>query len=360
MNEDFLSDKLLQRKASGAIRQLKTDRLAVDFCSNDYLGIVKHQLLNIPSNYSHGSTGSRLISGNDANIEILEKKITAFHHAPAGLLFNSGYDANLGLLSCVPQKGDTILYDELSHASIRDGIRLSFARSFSFRHNDIEDLGKKLSLATGNIFVITEAVFSMDGDTAPLKEIVALTDKYNGKLIVDEAHSTGILGNKGEGLVQLLNLEKQCFARIHTFGKAMGCHGAIVLGSETLREYLINFCRPFIYTTAISPAAVAAIDAAYTVVERMTKERERLNTLIKYFRIKAHHLDLTNSATAIQGVLFPGNEKVKSIAEKLRSKDFDVRPILYPTVPLNTERLRVVIHSFNTEEQLTEMIRMIG
>src|SRR5207249_2240995 len=156
-------------------------------------------------------------------------------------IFNSGYDANTGLLSCVPLRGDTIIYDYLSHASIRDGIRLSLALSFSFRHNDLEDLEKKLKMASGNIFVVTESVFSMDGDKAPLQQLINLCQQYHANVIVDEAHATGVIGNKGEGLVQALGLQKKCFARVHTFGKACGVHGAIILGTGILRHYLINF-----------------------------------------------------------------------------------------------------------------------
>lgn len=360
MNEDFLSVKLTQRKTSGALRQLRSGCPAIDFCSNDYLGIVKNRLISLSDELAHGSTGSRLISGNDARTEELENDIARFHNAAAGLLFNSGYDANLGLLSAVSQKGDTILYDELSHASIRDGIRLSFARAYSFAHNDTRDLQKKIRQATGNIFIVTESVFSMDGDTAPLKEIAELAVEHKAHLIVDEAHAIGVIGSKGEGLVQSLKLENYCFARIHTFGKALGCHGAIILGSVLLKNYLINFSRPFIYTTALPPVAIAAIRAAYSIIPGMEKERRQLNELIELFRQQAKHLQLTNSQTPIQGVLIPGNEQVKAIAAKLQEGNIDVRPILYPTVPLHTERLRVVIHSFNTAEELTEMLKLIG
>ena len=249
MNEDFLDKKLGERRVANALRSLtwSIDN-KTDFCSNDYLGIVKNKLIekSLPDNLSHGSTGSRLLSGNYELIEETENFIANFHEAAAGLIFNSGYDANTGLLSCVPQKGDVIIYDQLSHASIRDGIRLSFASSFSFLHNDITDLEKKLSAAVHlhqNIFVVTESVFSMDGDKAPLIEISNLCEKYNAGLIVDEAHATGVIGEKGEGLVQHLDLQKKCFARIHTFGKACGCHGAVVLGSATIKKLSYQFFK---------------------------------------------------------------------------------------------------------------------
>ena len=271
MNEDFLQRKLNKRTEQNAFRTLRLAGNKIDFCSNDYLGIVKNNLVQpylIPD-VKHGSTGSRLLTGNYAIIEETEKFVAAFHDAESGLIFNSGYDANIGLISCVPQKDDIIIYDKLSHASIRDGIRLSFAESFSFLHNDLHDLENKLAsvpTANGrNIFVVTESVFSMDGDMAPLKEIVILCEKYKANVIVDEAHATGVIGNKGEGLVQLLDLQERCFARVHTFGKSCGVHGAIVLGSHDLRNYLINFARPFIYSTALPESSLAAINASYNI-----------------------------------------------------------------------------------------------
>src|SRR5579871_2686507 len=231
MNDDFLNKKINERKAQNAFRQLRLPEGKIDFCSNDYLGIVKNDLIGRRSSdvgHRLGSTGSRLLSGNYLLIEETEKQIAIFHEAEAGLIFNSGYDANVGLLSCIPQRGDTIIYDYLSHASIRDGIRLSFAESFSFAHNRLDDLEKKLKVSKGNVFVVTESVFSMDGDCAPLNEIVSLCEKYNAHLILDEAHATGVVGEKGEGLAQHLGLHEKFFARMHTFGKAVGCHGAIV------------------------------------------------------------------------------------------------------------------------------------
>ena len=362
MNEDFLRRKLNQRRDASALRELRLKQAEIDFCSNDYLGIVKRNLIHNNNHNRHlatGSTGSRLISGNYELIEYAEKEIAAFHHAPAGLIFNSGYDANLGLLGTIPQRNDTVLYDHLSHASIRDGIRLSHAFSFSFAHNDVADLEKKLIAATGKIFVVTESVFSMDGDKAPLAEIADLCTAYNAMLIVDEAHATGVLGNKGEGLVQDLGIEDRCFARVHTFGKAVGCHGAIVVGSENLKQYLVNFCRPFIYTTAMPPAAVNAIINAYTIFPEMDAEREHIRMLIGKFRQKAANFRLCNSVTPIQGVIIPGNDTVKTAAKTARENGYDVRAILYPTVPAGMERLRIVLHSFNTPSEVEQLTAIL-
>jgi 8-amino-7-oxononanoate synthase len=210
MNEDFLHKKLNERKQQNAYRQLRLPNEKTDFSSNDYLGMVKNGLIPSQSSHElkHGATGSRLLSGNYALIEETEKLIAAFHDADAGLIFNSGYDANIGLLSSVPQREDTIIYDQLSHASIRDGIRLSFAQSFSFVHNSLADLEEKLRISKGNIFVVTESVFSMDGDMSPIPEILALCEKYKAHLIIDEAHATGVIGERGEGLVQSLHFKK--------------------------------------------------------------------------------------------------------------------------------------------------------
>jgi 8-amino-7-oxononanoate synthase len=363
MNEDFLNRKLQQRRENFAFRELRIKQGMVDFCSNDYLGIVTNKLIKISKDDEtekfHGSTGSRLISGNYPLIDEVETQLADFHHSPAGLIFNSGYDANLGLLGTIPQRNDTVIYDQLSHASIRDGIRLSHAFSFSFEHNNTDDLEKKLQVATGNIFVVTESVFSMDGDTAPLAEIAGLCKSYNALLIVDEAHATGVTGKRGEGLVQSLGLEAGCFARIHTFGKALGCHGAIVLGSITLRNYLINFSRAFIYTTGMPASAVLAIQRSYALFPAMEPERSQLNGLIKKFRELSTGLRLCHSVTPIQGVIIPGNELVKQAAKLLQENGLDVRAILYPSVPKGQERLRIVLHSFNTIEQVEKMVEIL-
>lgn len=365
MNENFLSEKLEERKQANALRSLVISEGKVDFCSNDYLGIVKNNLLSVSENnyLPHGSTGSRLLSGNYKLVEHTENFIADFHDSDAGLIFNSGYDANIGLLASVPQKGDVIIYDQLSHASIRDGIRLSFATSLSFIHNDIADLEKKLSassFSSKNIFVVTESVFSMDGDIAPLNEISLLCEKYKAGLIVDEAHATGVVGERGEGLVQKLDLQPQCFARIHTFGKACGCHGAAILGSKNLKQYLINFARPFIYSTALPPSEVNTIAASYKLFPSMNKERSLLNQLVQLFKETNLKYKLIKSETPIQGVVIPGNDEVKTVAAILQQKNFDVRPILYPTVPKGSERLRIVLHSYNSASEVSQLIDLLN
>lgn len=359
--ENFLHKKLQERKEQDAFRSLKLPQGKVDFCSNDYLGIIQYGLLETSEAHwlRHGSGGSRLLAGNDVLTESTEQLLASFHQSEAALLYNSGYDANLGLLSAVPQRGDTILYDYLSHASIRDGIRLSFAQSFSFKHNDTADLEKRLQAATGNIFVVTESVFSMDGDQAPLAEILSLCEKYDAHLVVDEAHATGVIGERGEGLVQQLQLQERIFARVVTFGKAVGCHGAVVLGSRTLRDYLINFSRSFIYTTALPQSAIRAIRDAYALFPGMKRERNYLAQLIRLFQETEIPQAKLVSLTPIQVVVIPGNDAVKEMAAKLQDAGLDVRPILYPTVPSGSERLRIVLHAFNNEPDLRKLLSIL-
>ncbi len=362
-NDHFLNKKLEERKQQNAFRQLRLPDAKIDFCSNDYLGIVKNNLLAPLINGDQlktGSTGSRLLAGNYALIEQVENEIAAFHQSQTALIFNSGFDANLGVLSSVPQRGDTIIYDSLCHASIRDGIRLSAANSFSFAHNDVDDLEKKLRhvavAADKNIFIVSETVFSMDGDFCTLKQLVALSKKYHAHLIIDEAHATGIIGEKGEGLVQYLHLQHEIFCRIHTFGKACGCHGAAVLGSLQLRDYLINFARSFIYSTALPEHDVAVIRASYQTFPFMINQRKHLQEIISMFQSADIGYQKLTSQTPVQGVIVPGNDEAKKLAKRLQESNLDIRPILYPTVAKGAERLRIVLHAFNTKGELQLLI----
>ncbi|HEY2725527.1 MAG TPA: pyridoxal phosphate-dependent aminotransferase family protein, partial [Parafilimonas sp.] len=245
-----------------------------------------------------------------------------------------------------------------------DGIRLSFAQSFSFAHNDTNELEKKLKAVPINadrkIFVITESVFSMDGDFCCLQEIIDLCKKFNAHLIIDEAHATGVIGEKGEGFVQKENMQNEIFCRIYTYGKACGVHGAAVVGSKKLKDYLINFARSFIYTTALPEHAVAAINASYQTFPFLHNERNHLKELINYFQHAALRFKKLVSETPIQVIIIPGNDLVKQIASQLQTANLDVRPILYPTIPAGKERLRIVLHSFNTKEQLQILIENLS
>ncbi|MEC5164907.1 8-amino-7-oxononanoate synthase [Flavobacterium sp. PL11] len=368
-----LVDKLSERSQNNSLRKLLQTGTKIDFSSNDYLGFAKseelydsvHQFLSKNNGKTNGATGSRLLSGNHPLYEITEDYIAQFHHSEAALIFNSGYDANIGFFSSVPQRNDVILYDELCHASIRDGIKMSNAKAFKFIHNDFEDL-EKLILRNGNslIYIVTESVFSMDGDCPNLEELVSLSDKYHCYLVVDEAHALGVFGSKGEGLVQMLGLQDYVFARIMTFGKGLGCHGAAILGSVQLKEYLINFARSFIYTTGLSPHSVATILIAYQYLDKDLKSIDALKHNIIHFNQQLNLIGLkqlfVRSKSAIQSAIIPGNQKVKAIANELQKNGFDVKAILSPTVSEGQERLRFCLHSYNSEEEINRILLLLS
>lgn len=347
------------REEAGALRKLSTSS-GTDFSSNDYLGFAINKRISVKAalalheteDKKNGSGASRLIAGHNELFEKCEAMLADFHNAEEALIFNSGYDANIGFFGCIATRNDTIIYDYLSHASIRDGIRLSQAKAFSFDHNNIEDLKKKLKNAQGTVFVAVEAVYSMDGDEAPLEELVKVCEKNNAYLVVDEAHSTGIYGN-GAGLCCQLEIEDQVFARLHTFGKAMGCHGAAWLGSKELKEYLINYSRSFIYTTALPAHSLHTLWAAYEELGQSKALMDRLQSNIQLFKDQLKsYAALLPSNSPIQGWLVPGNKAVVAAAEYLQSKGLDVRPIRYPTVPEGSERLRIILHAYNSTEEI--------
>jgi 8-amino-7-oxononanoate synthase len=362
--ENILQQQLTEREEKGLLRKLTNLNLPFDFCSNDYLGFARSEELqkNIEQEVKkhktkNGAGGSRLLSGNTTYIEETEQFIADFHQAESGLIFNSGYDANIGLLSSVPQRGDTIISDELIHASLIDGIRLSHANRLKFKHNNTDDLENKLKTTLGNRFVVVESVYSMNGDTAPLVEIAKICKQYNANLIVDEAHATGIFGRQGRGLVQQLNLEKEVFASVVTFGKALGIHGAIVLGSSILRDYLINFSRSFIYTTAAPLHNIIAVKNAYLMLAQsdkhllINKKIELYNQLIQPIK-----QCIIPSESAIQTIVFNNNKSTKAAAQHLQKNGFDVKAILSPTVPEGTERLRICLHTYNSDEEIKELV----
>ncbi|MBS1531699.1 MAG: 8-amino-7-oxononanoate synthase [Bacteroidetes bacterium] len=364
--EEFIRKRLEERKTQGTYRALKPEGRLIDFCSNDYLGFARSKVLKelIEKELGdkpaalNGSTGSRLLSGNTTYAEELEQQIAAFHKAEAGLIYNSGYDANVGLFSSLPQKGDTIIMDELAHASIIDGARLSFANRYNFRHNDLKSLEEKLQHAQGNCYVVIESVYSMNGDTPPMMEIAELTGKYQARLIVDEAHATGLYYN---GLANRFGLENKVFARIVTFGKALGCHGAIILCSNLLREYLINFSRSFIYTTAAPFHQLASVKCAYDLLASSHNEIQKLKDNITLFKknIGSKH-NLLPSDSAIQCIVIGGNERTRQLAKQLQGAGFDIRPILSPTVPTGSERLRICLHSYNTTEEIAALAETLN
>lgn len=372
---DHISQKLEERVQAGSKRQLTTADGLIDFVSNDYLGLSRSQALfeRIKNyDYSHetnlnGSTGSRLLAGNSATAQQLESKLAGIFKSEAALLFNSGYVANMALIASVPQRGDTILYDNLSHVCLKEGAFLSKANRYAFRHNDCNDLETKLKQATGHIYIIIESVYSMDGDLAPFGNILALAEKYEAKIIVDEAHSTGLYGAQGSGKLCALGLEEHLFARVHTFGKAMGVHGAVVCGSQTLIDYLVNFARPFIYTTALPVHSLFSIDAAFDYLsENMALQQESkdkifyFNSLFKQKIGDNPDIKKLESNTPIQPIIVPGNARAKAMAQALQKHGFDVRPILSPTVKEGSERLRISIHTHNTEQEIAALVNQLA
>lgn len=371
--------KINERKAQDAFRKLGENKThQVDFSSNDYLGFSKskvifnqtHQFLLDKNLLVNGATGSRLISGNFDLYTETEQYIADFHQSESALIYNSGYDANLGFFSAVLQKGDVILYDEYIHASIRDGIRLSLAKAYKFKHNDCLDLAKKVvqyqKNNSGNIYVVTESVFSMDGDIPDLVKMTQICTENQVYLIVDEAHALGVFGNQGSGLVQELELQESVFARIITFGKGLGCHGAAILGSQQLTDYLINFSRSFIYTTGLSPHSVAAIKTAYQTLtsDEFVTAQNQLKNIISHFNAELNRLKLSEifipSHSAIHCAVISGNEKVKLVAQQIQSQGFAVKAILSPTVPLGQERLRICLHAYNTPQQVTQVLELLS
>ncbi|MFC0779590.1 aminotransferase class I/II-fold pyridoxal phosphate-dependent enzyme [Flavobacterium sp. HJSW_4] len=369
---ESLNLKIESSKQNGLFRKLPVFNNLIDFSSNDYIGFSKsetiykhtHAYLLESEIFQNGATGSRLISGNHSLYQIAESFIAEFHEAETALIFNSGYDANFGFFSAIPQENDVVLYDELCHASIKDGIAMSKAQSHHFIHNDFEDLEQLiLKFSDATIYIVTETVFSMDGDCPNLEELIQLSEKYNCYLIVDEAHALGVFGEKGEGLTQYLQLHDRFFARIVTFGKGLGCQGAAILGSIALREYLINFARSFIYTTALSPHAVATIFTAYQQLENEKEAIEKLRQNIVFFNQQKNLLGLkpmfVHSKSPIHSAIVPGNKNVKELSEKLQNKGFDVQAILSPIVPEGQERLRFCIHSYNSKEEINEVLELV-
>lgn len=376
-----LIKKLKDRQAQNALRDLSSTKGLVDFSSNDYLGFANNekifantfQLLLNEDISQNGATGSRLISGNHDLYTNLEKQLAHFHKAESALVFNSGYDANIGFFSSVPQRNDLVFYDEYIHASIRDGIKLGNAKSFKFKHNDLE--GLKLSVERNRntldekeddeIYIVTESVFSMDGDSPDLKTLADYCSLEGLNLIVDEAHAVGVFGKKGEGLVQELEVEQKIFARITTFGKALGCNGAAILGNQKLKDFLVNFARSFIYTTGLSPHTIATGIASHNYLDSEDGKKETLvlQENISFFKNKLTSLQLDDffiaSNSAIHSCVVSGNTDVKKVSKKLADDGFMVKAILSPTVPNGEERLRFCLHSYNSKEEIGLSLQLL-
>jgi 8-amino-7-oxononanoate synthase len=366
---DVLLGILDKRKEEATYRSLQVNNGLIDFCSNDYLSFARSKEIQErvrfyenAHDHLYGATGARSISGNTQYAEELENYLAKFHGAEAGLLFNSGYDANVGLFSSIAKKNDSIICDELIHASIIDGCRLSYANRFRFAHNNLNELEKKLAQAKGNIFVAVESIYSMDGDMADLKPIANLCKKYGANLIVDEAHATGVFGHQGRGLANQMEAEDAIFARVHTFGKAMGCHGAIVVGPTVLRDYLINFARSFMFTTALPMHSLFHIKSSYEQMSTAVFDNKPLHELIHFFREgfpQREEVCLIESYSPVQSVVVPGSARAKKMAALLQQNGFDIRAIVSPSVPQGKERLRISLHLHNSIEEVKQLLECL-
>ena len=390
--EDHLKSLLEKRRQESKLRTLKSSPpKGVDFSSNDFLSLSTNSdfrrdflaALN-KSSFCLGSTGSRLLDGNSRFAEDLERNIAAFHGAETGLLTNSGFDANVSIFTCLPQPGDIIVYDELIHASVHDGMRQSRAkRRQAFKHNDVEDLGLVLrelrrEEPAANVFVAVESVYSMEGDLAPLKGICDLLDDTfpdsRAHLIVDEAHANGIYGSNGVGRVSELGLEDRVSVRLHTFGKALACNGAIILCSPTIRLYLINYARPLIYTTFMSYPSLVAISMAYSWLMHGTADKlsSHLDNLIRHLYEQLQTLaSLTQSLSDASILSIPSecpkspifallSTRPRELASYCQTAGFVVRAVVPPTVPEGTERVRVCLHAGNTMEQIDKFVECVA
>ncbi|KAI1204089.1 PLP-dependent transferase [Annulohypoxylon truncatum] len=390
---DFSSNGYLSLSTNPVVQKSLLSRLEAEFATSENSNALRRQSIL-------GSGGSRLLDGNSSFAESLEAKIAAFHNAEAALLFTSAFDANTGLLSCVPQPGDVIIYDELIHASVHDGMRMSRAtKRIPFSHDSISEThqwrssndrggqgghqsksqelcdvlrqlsrDKNVMRCKANVFICVEGLYSMDGDVPLLKEIVEIVDRYlpsgNGYIIVDEAHSAGVFGEKGRGLVCQNGLENRIWARVLGFGKAMGCAGGAILCSPVVREYLINYARSLIYTTSMTFTSLNSIDVVYDYLISGQSEplRQHLETLIcltyrqlHALCIRSHpgrHILYIEKGPSKSPIIPIFTAHPRSLAEHCQGSGFMVRPIVAPTVPVGGERVRICLHSANTPEQI--------
>ncbi|CAI8794217.1 aminotransferase class I/II-fold pyridoxal phosphate-dependent enzyme [Chryseobacterium sp. IT-36CA2] len=364
LNNSFrFQESLDKRKKEGTLRRLRLQPDGIDFYSNDYLGFAKskelqnlllQKVVNNPQLLS-GSTGSRLISGNSDIAVSVEKDIAQRHLFESALLFPSGYNANLALFSTLPSRHDTVIVDEQIHRSVHDACKLSNAKKLKFNHNDIEDLENILKRQEGHCYVAIESLYSMEGDFAPIQEIAVLASKYKASLIVDEAHAFGVFEH---GLIEKYQLQHQVSAAVMTYGKALGSHGAAILCNETMKSFLINFASPFIYTTSAQDFQWMSIKTGYEFLDQNHKLAEKLQNNIKVFR--SRKLQSPSAETSpIQAIIIPDNQKLKTLQNTLSEEGFLTYAIYSPTVKEGSERLRICLHSFNTEEEIMKLTGII-
>ena len=341
-----------------------------NFCSNDYLGLAVHPALReavmraVEKTSKIGGTGSRLLSGQTEGWSELEAEFAQFAGTEAALFFGSGYAANMGLLAALVGPDDVVYSDVLNHASLIDGMRLSGARKVIYPHLDLGALEESLRQDAGapwRRLIITESVFSMNGDVAPLKEMAALAEKYGAAMVVDEAHTTAVHGPEGRGLVVGNRILEHVLATIHTCGKALASAGAFVCGPVVLKEHLINHARTFIYSTALPPYFAEQIRAALRLAKSMETERQgllkRANAMIQ--ALQKEGFDTGGSASQIVPVLLGGNEETLKAAAHLQDEGFAVRAIRPPTVPTGRARLRLSLTALIGEPELQRLVRCL-
>ncbi len=334
----------------------------LNFSSNDYLGLSKNPSVISHANqfltdYGSSSTSSRLVTGNLECYDLVEAELSSFKETECSLIFNSGYTTNLGIITSLVGRGDYIICDRLSHASIIDGSILSRANIIRFRHNDMNDLEKKLkSLSIDSIkLIITEAVFSMDGDIAPLEEIVKLKEKYNAILMVDEAHSTGIFGNSGKGLVCQYNLKDKVEIQMGTFSKALGSAGGYFAGDTTTRKYLINKSRSLIYTTGLPPSVLGATYGAIKYLKENVNAGKKLIQKSEELRniLSENGFNILQSESQIIPIVIGTNENTFWLSHKLEEDGIVCIAITPPTVPENSSRLRLSITLDHSDDDIS-------
>lgn len=371
--EEFLE----QRRQEGTLRILKpilrrkgnkiifNNKEYIDFSSNDYLGLSCHpkliaEIKNAADTYGTGSCASRLLSGDFELHHFLEEKVAQFKNKEAALIFNSGYQANIGIISALYGKGDCIFSDRLNHASLIDGILLSGARIFRFKHNDtghLETLLKKERDKFGKALIVTESVFSMEGDVPDLKELVRLKEKYNCVILIDEAHATGIFGPCGAGVVEREELQDRVDFIMGTFSKALAGFGAYLAASKKTVDFLVNTCRSFIYSTALPPAIIMCNLKSIELVKEEPYRREKLLETADYFRdaLKAQGLAV-KGCSQIVPVIVRDNFKAVALAKRLQEKGYWVLPIRPPTVPANEARIRFSLTFHHDKKILQRLI----
>ena len=375
--EEFLQE----RKTSNLLRALYPAELRdkgliyfkekkyLDFTSNDYLNLSTHPMMKeaqkkAADKFGASASASRLLSGDLKIHHELEEKIAEFKKKEAALIFNSGYQANLGIISSLYNKNDVIFLDRLSHASIVDGVKLSGARFFRFNHNDtahLESLLKSKRKNYNDVLIITETIFSMDGDRAPLKKLVELKEKYSARLMVDEAHATGIYGKNGSGVAEEENLSKKIDIIMGTFSKALGSFGAYVVSSKKIAEYLINSCRAFIYSTALPAPVIAANLESLNLIKEEPFRRKTLLENADYFRNKLKHKGFKiKGISQIIPLITNDNNKAIDLSKKLKAKGYWALPIRPPTVPAGESRLRFSISYNHTKDVLDGLINEIS